>query len=416
MKDTKAQAKRNSKCRYCGSSELDRFFSLGDQPPSNSFIKQEQLHLEQKYPLDVYFCTDCYLVQLIDVVPATSIFDEYLYLSSTSKALKNHFRQLIEYASKRFALSKEDVVVDVGCNDGILLNEYSEKEIVRIGVEPSKVSEIARKSGLIVIEDFFTRNVARYICDKYGHPKIITATNVFVHVDNMNEFVGAFDVLLEDEGILIIEVSYLIDLIDKVIFDTIYHEHLCYLSLTPLMKFLESFNIEVFDVSRLNFGASGPSIRVFMQKKGGREKISDNVHSILAMEKEWGVGNKETYRAFNSKVEVLKTKLLGMIDEIIAGGSTIAGYGAPAKGNTLLNFLGITQDQIQFVAETNQMKQGLLTPGTHLPIVSEEELLKQMPDYALLLAWNYLDFFVDNSEYYGKGGRFIVPIPDPRIV
>ena len=207
MKDTKAQAKRNSKCRYCGSSELDQFFSLGDQPPSNSFIKQEQLHLEQKYPLDVYFCTDCYLVQLIDVVPATSIFDEYLYLSSTSKALKNHFRQLIEYTSKRFALSKKDVVVDVGCNDGILLNEYPEKEIIRIGVEPSKVSEIARKSGLIVIEDFFTRDVARYICDKYGHPKIITATNVFVHVDNMNEFVGAFDVLLEDEGILIISDS-----------------------------------------------------------------------------------------------------------------------------------------------------------------------------------------------------------------
>ncbi|MBC8226049.1 MAG: methyltransferase domain-containing protein [Gammaproteobacteria bacterium] len=356
------------------------------------------------------------MVQLTDVVPATSIFDEYLYLSSASKALRNHFKDLVGYVSERFHLNKEDVVVDVGCNDGILLNEYSDGEIVRIGVEPSKVAEIARKSGLIVIEDFFTRDVARNICNKYGHPKIITATNVFVHVDNMDEFIGSFEVLLEDEGVLIIEASYLIDLIDKVIFDTIYHEHLCYLSLTPLVKFLESYDIEVFDVTRLNFGASGPSIRVFMQKKGGKEQISDNVQSTLEMEKEWGVGNIETYRLFHSKVETLKKKLLGVIEEIIADGSTIAGYGAPAKGNTLLNFLGITQHHIKFVAETNEIKQGMLTPGSHLPIVSEEELLRLMPEYSLLLAWNYLDFFIDNSEYYKKGGKFIVPIPDPRIV
>ena len=416
MSSDTTQAIKHSQCRYCGSSELECFFSLGNQPPSNSFIKPDQVHLEKSYPLDVYFCSHCYLVQLLDVVPASSIFDEYVYLSSSSVALKNHFGKLTQYMENKFSLTKGDVVIDVGCNDGVLLNRYSNDGLVRIGVEPSNVAKIARNTGSIVIEDFFTMDVAKHICDKYGHPKIVTATNVFVHVDNMHEFLQAFEILLENEGILIIEASYLIDLVDQVIFDTIYHEHLCYLSLTPLIKFLGSFNIEVFDVERINFGASGPAIRIFMQKRAGHQQITDNVNSLLMMEQEWGVGDIETYRAFNSKVLTLKTKLLGIIDEVLSSGSTIACYGAPAKGNTLLNFLNLSQDQIEFVAETNEIKQGLLTPGTHIPIISEEELLSFMPSHALLLAWNYLDFFVDKSAYYKKGGKFIVPIPNPRIV
>ena len=410
------QAKKNTECRYCGSTDLTRFLSLGEQPPSNSFISPEQVESEESYPLDVYFCQSCYLVQLLDVVPAETIFDDYVYLSSSSKALKNHYAGLAEYITERFGLNTDDIVVDIGCNDGILLHGYQLPGLNRIGVEPSKVVEIVRESGLKVVNEFFSPETARHIVDVHGAAKVITATNVFAHVDNIGNFVEGVQLLLDNSGVFIIEAPHLIDMIDQILFDTIYHEHLCYLSLTPIIPFLARYNLEVFDVERVNFGASGPAIRVFVQKKPGMQNASDSVESMLEQESKWGIGKIDRYMGYAGKVESIRSEVLGIINGLKKTNVQIGGYGAPAKGNTLLNYFNITTEQVGYIAETNELKQGLLAPGSHIPIVSEELFLERMPEYALLLSWNYLDFFLEKSEYIQKGGRFIVPMPDPRII
>jgi hypothetical protein len=409
-------AKKNKTCRYCGSTKLTRFLSLGDQPPSNSFISPDKIKFEKRYPLDVYLCQSCFLVQLIDVVPAEIIFDEYLYLSSSSKALKEHYANLAKMLTKRFKLKSGDVVVDIGCNDGILLEGYTLPGLVRLGVEPSKVAEIAIAAGFEVYKSFFGLKSSQTIVKKHKTAKIVTATNVFAHVDDIASFVAGLPTLLGNDGVFIIEAPYLIDLIDKTLFDTIYHEHLCYLSLTPMVPFLSRFGLEVFDIERVPFGASGPAIRVYIQNKTGKQMVKKTVKKMLDDEKKWGIGDIEKYLQYAQKIEKVKNNVLKLVEKIKLSGAKLGGYGAPAKGNTLLNYFGFTPNMLLCIAETNKVKQGLLTPGSHIPIVSEEEFIRIMPEYALLLTWNYLDFFLKKSEYIKKGGKFLVPLPKPKIV
>ena len=409
-------AKKNTTCRYCNSDRFVQLISLGTHPPSNSFISSDQIEQEERYPLELYFCQDCYLVQLLDVVPAEIIFDDYLYLASSSKALKKHYRLLAESLTERFELTAQDVVVDIGCNDGILLHGYSLHDLVRVGIEPSKVASIAANSGLEVVQAFFTPQTAKRIRQQYGGAKIVTATNVFAHVDKVGEFVEGLPILLDDDGVFIAEMPYLIDLVDQILFDTIYHEHLCYLALTPMIGFLAKYGLEVFDVERVPFGASGPAFRVYVRKQDNGTAIQDSVARLLDYESAWGIGDIGRYRQFAQRIDQIKQQVLQIIETVRSSGARIGGYGAPAKGNTLLNYLGITSNLLECVAETNPLKQGLLTPGSHIPIVSEEEFLEMKPDYALLLSWNYLDFFLQKSDYIRRGGKFIVPLPIPKIV
>ncbi len=409
-------AHKNSDCRYCHSNRVVKFLSLGDQPPSNSFLRPDQLHLEKRYPLDVYLCEECCLVQLLDVVSAEEIFGDYLYLASASKALKNHYATLATHVAKRQGLRAGDVVVDIGCNDGVLLSGYPDMGLTRVGVEPSTVADYAEAAGFKVVRGFFSPDAARQIVEKHGRAKVVTATNVFPHVDDISRFTDGLPLLLHDDGIFIIEASYLVDLIDQTLFDTIYHEHLCYLSLTPMVPFFKRHGLEIFAAEKVPFGASGPAIRVWAQKIGGPQPIQASVPQMLADEKAWGVGQLSRYQKYSAQVDGIKRDLLALIDKVRATGAEVGGYGAPAKGNTLLNSAGLTTARIKCIAETNKIKQGLLTPGSHIPVVSEEEFLTNMPAYALLLTWNYLDFFLKNSDYIKRGGRFIVPIPAPRIV
>jgi len=408
--------KKNKACRYCGSETLRMFVSLGDQPPSNSFLREDQVATERRYPLDVYWCERCFLVQLLDVVPAETIFDDYVYLSSSSKALVQHYGRLAGAVTARFNLKAGDVVVDIGCNDGILLKGYTLPNLVRIGVEPSKVAETASAAGMTVFRGFFTVELAREIAARHGRAKVVTATNVFAHVDEIGSFADALLLLLAPDGVFIIEAPYLIDMFEQVLFDTIYHEHLCYLSLTPMVPFLAKHGLEVVDVERVPFGASGPAIRVFVQPYGGGRQRSSQVPQMLDHEAEWGVHRPARYREFESAVKKIRDAVLAILARLMASGAQVGGYGAPAKGNTLLNYFGISSATVPYIADTNTWKQGLLTPGSHIPIVSEEVFLQRMPDYALLLSWNYLDFFLQHSDYIRKGGRFIVPMPSPRVV
>jgi hypothetical protein len=365
--------------------------------------------------LELYRCARCYLVQLLDVVPAEKIFDDYLYLSSSSRALVRHYAALAGDLAVRYDLKPGDLVVDIGCNDGILLHGYPVQGLVRVGVEPSKVADVAKGSGLEVIRGFFSSDVARQILVAHGPAKVVTATNVFAHVDEIGDFADGLPALLGSSGVFVIEAPYLLDMFEQALFDTVYHEHLCYLALTPVVPFLARHGLEVFDVQRVPFGASGPALRIFVQPAGAGRRRSEAVTEMLDAESRWGIAGLDRYADFARRVEAVRSGLCSLLGELHASGATIAAYGAPAKGNTLLNYAGLTSAIIKYIADTNSWKQGLLTPGSHIPIVSEEDLLAKMPDYALLLSWNYLEFFLEHSEYIRKGGRFIVPLPSPAI-
>ncbi|HJW93097.1 MAG TPA: class I SAM-dependent methyltransferase, partial [Thermoanaerobaculia bacterium] len=331
-------------------------------------------------------------------------------------ALKAHYAGVVGDISSRYGLKAGDVVVDIGCNDGILLSGYPVEGLVRVGVEPSKVADYAEAAGFNVVRRFFGPDAAGEIAQRYGKAKVVTATNVFAHVDNIGGFLDGVPLLLDDDGIYVIEASYLVDLIDQTLFDTIYHEHLCYLSLTPMVPFFDRHGMQIFAAEKEPVGASGPAIRVWAQKKGGPREVQPSVAQMLADEKAWGVGDMAHYQRYSAQVEGIRRDLRALIDQVRNSGARVGAYGAPAKGNTLLNYAGLSSAEIECVAETNPIKQGLLTPGSHIPVVSEEEFLERMPEYALLLSWNYLDFFLRNSDYIKRGGRFIVPIPTPRIV
>ncbi len=401
-------------CRYCGSDDLRAVLSLGDQPPSNSFLREEDIAHEERYPLELVRCGSCALTQLGHSVSGALIFDNYRYLSSSSTALRRHYGALARTLASRFELQAGELVVDIGCNDGILLRAF-DNSLGRVGVEPSNVAEIARAEGLDVIRAFFGEDVAREIVDRLGCARLVTATNVFAHVDSIGAFVAALPHLLGARGVFVAEISYLPDLIDGVLFDTIYHEHLLYLALTPMVPFLRRFGLSVFDVERVPFGASGPAFRVYIAPDAAMP-VSPAVDEFLEREERWGIRTDARYSAFAVAVSETRDEIGTLLQELAGQGARIGGYGAPAKGNTLLNYLELDRATIQMIAETNPLKQGLVTPGSHVPIVSEEEFIAAMPEYALLLSWNYVDYFLQNSEYIRRGGRFIVPLPEPRIL
>lgn len=415
MKKTKKNYYTILCCRYCQSKNLTSYMNLGSQPLADSFLRKKDIPTEKNYPLNVMLCRTCGLSQLSIVVDPTYLFGEYAYLTSSSNALIKHYKTLTEYISQRFNLNKSDVVVDVGCNDGTLLLGY-EENLTRIGIEPSSVAKLANKNGnLKILNEFLSLKIASQIVREFGTAKIITATNVFAHIDKIDEFLNAINVLLDEKGIFVIEAPYVIDMIERNYFDTIYHEHLSYLGLTPIVELLRKFNLQVMDVERVEVGASGPALRIFIGKKNAYSS-SSSVKKLLTYENKWGIKRISRYRSFQKTIQKIKKETVDEISKIVKINGKIGGYGAPAKGNTLLNYFEIDSKMIQTIADTNPLKQGLLTPGTHIPIVSEEKFLKNMPKYALLLSWNYLDFFLEKSQFVKNGGKFIVPLPKLRVL
>lgn len=414
-KTTRSTAVAKTSCRICGSADLMPYVNLGAQPPSNAFIDLSDIATEQAFPLRVNLCRECLLSQLSHVVSAASIFDEYAYLSSSSRALVQYYQEVIDKVVERFKPSPGSVVVDIGCNDGIMLRRYPRDRYVALGVEPSSAADHAVRAGFDVVRRFFDREAVQQIVGRHGRATIVTATNVLAHVDDLNAFARNVHDLLDDEGVFIAEFPYLIDMLEKVYFDTIYHEHLSYLSLTPLSRLLTRNGLRVFHVERSPFGASGPALRLFVCRAPPTHRTDSTVGDLLAFERRWGIGDPERYHRFATEVRTVKDKLLSLLGELGGAGQKVGAFTAPAKGNTLLNYMGLTPNDIVAAAENNPRKIGKVTPGSHIPIVSDETFMAMRLSYALLLSWNYADFFCQHSNYAKNGGRFIVPLPEPTI-
>lgn len=406
--------KHKTTCRICGSRDLEKFLSLGPTPLANNFLKEEQLGQEQYYPLDVYFCNNCYLIQLLDIVPPEVMFRDYAYMTSASNPMKTHFLGLAEEVNKNFKFNKNGMVIDIGSNDGTLLQCFSNYGFNTVGVEPaSNIAKLAEEKGIRTVNDFFDVKTAVKIREEFGDAHIITGTNVFAHIDDLESILHGVNHLLSDEGVFIIEAPYLLNLLNNIEFDTIYHEHLSYFSLHPLVYLFKKFDLTVVDVRQIP--VHGGSIRVFAQK--AHKPQSQNVKDLLLKEQNAEVYSFDTYLRFAQNVASVKEKLTVLLKKLKEKGSRITGYGATAKGNTLLNYCRIGTDLLDYISDTTFLKQGTYSPGMHIPIVSEKKFHEVPPDYALLLAWNYADEILKKeSEYRKKGGKFILPIPEPKVI
>ena len=405
------------KCRMCEGQNLVEFLDLGSTPPADEFKTEAQLReADVYYPLQVYMCDDCGLAQLGFVVSPEVLYrNDYPYESSTTEAGREHWARFARSVVAQLGVSASELVVDIGSNVGVLLEAFQTQKMRVQGVDPAPgIAASAVERGIDTICDFFGPEIARRIVGAQGRASLITGTNVFAHVDDLVSFMHGVDCLLADRGALIIEAPYFANLVAYTEYDTIYHEHLSYLSIRPLVPFFRRFDMEVFNVQQVEI--HGGSFRVFVGRRGVHP-VSPEVDRLLAQELETRLHAPETLQAFAHSVRQNRKDLLWLLHRLKNDGKSIAGVSAPAKGMTLLNYSRIGTEILDFVTEKAPLKIGRFTPGSHIPVRPDAELLRVQPDYALLLAWNFAEEIMRNlDEYRQKGGRFIIPIPTPRIV
>jgi SAM-dependent methyltransferase len=402
----------------CRASDLVKFLDLGFTPPADAFLRSEQLaEPETYYPLEVVSCRRCGLAQLSYIVSPTVLYrHDYPYEASITRTGRKHWAEFARTAFTSLALSPGELVVDIGSNVGVLLRQFQECGARVLGVDPAtNIARIAERNGIETLNDFFTADVAQSIRATHGPAALVTATNVFAHVDDLDAFVAAVKLLLAPDGVFVFEAPYFGNLLAQIEYDTVYHEHLSYLSLKPLLLFFERMDMTLFDVQERDI--HGGSFRVFVQRRHGKQAVTPAVGAFLAREQSLGLDRLEVLEAFANAVRDNRQALLTLLHGLKAEGARIAGVSAPAKGMTLLNYCRIGGETLDFVTEKSTLKIGRYTPGTHIPVTDDGELVRRRPDYALLLAWNFADEIIGNlTDFAAAGGRFIVPIPNPRIV
>lgn len=404
-------------CRSCESPNLEMVLSLGRTPLANALLTAEQLAKpEECYPLDLAFCRECSLVQILETVPPETLFRDYSYFSSFSDTMLRHAERIACRMVQARKLGDASLVVEVASNDGYLLQYYRQKRIPVIGIEPAE--NVARKAesdrGIRTLCEFFSRELAQELRGRGERADVLHANNVLAHVADLNGVVAGVGLLLKDNGVAVIEVPYLKEMLDRCEFDTIYHEHLCYFSLTALDRLFSRHGLVIEDVERLPI--HGGSLRIFAAPVESAVR-SSAISALLEEEAGWGVDQPQSYLGFGRRVEKVKADLDQLLRSLAAQGKRLAAYGAAAKGATLLNYCGIGRDLLEFVVDRSTYKQGRYMPGVRLPVYPPSKLLESMPDYALLLTWNFADEILEQqAEYRRRGGRFIIPIPEPHVV
>jgi SAM-dependent methyltransferase len=408
-------------CRSCGETTLQPILSLGSTPLANALLTREQLtQPEESFSLDLVFCSRCTLVQITETVSPEKLFRNYFYFSSFSDTVLQNSSRLADEMIERCGLGAESLVLEVASNDGYLLKNYKARGIPVLGVEPAlNIAKVAEESGVPTIPEFFDAPLAESLKAQGKQADVIHANNVAAHVADLHGVVKGMSLLLKPDGVAIIENHYVKDMIDHVEFDSVYHEHLCYYSATSFRNLFAQYSLTLVDVERLP--VHGGSLRVYFQPANGPRSLEKEgaarVNALLDEEAAWGVNHLDFYRNFGEKVEALRVELLVLLRNLRAEGKRIAVYGASAKSATLLNYYGIGAETLDYVVDRSIIKQGHFTPGTHLPIYAPEKLLEDQPDYVLLLTWNFAEeILAQQAEYRKRGGRFIVPIPQLKVV
>lgn len=405
------------RCRICKNEKLEKMLDLGEMPLANSFLDKNQLsQREIFYPLRVVWCESCSLLQIDEIVPPEILFKDYIYVSGTSEALRKHFEGLATEVVNNFKLNSESLVIDIGSNDGTLLKEFKKHHFKVLGIEPAvNISKMAQKNGIKTINNFFSEDIAKKIIRDNGKVDAITATNVVAHTNDLDDLLKGVSYLLKDDGVFVIEVPYLVDLLESGEFDTIYHEHLSYFAVRPLKKFFEEHDFKIINVERVKI--HGGTIRIFVTKKKSRYNINKNVNQLVSLEIKKGLNKETVYRKFAERIEKLKEDLVNLLQKLKSENKKVIGYGAAAKGNTLLNYYNIRPELIEFIADLSPMKQNKFTPGTHIPVYSPDKIYESKPDYMLILAWNFTDEILKQQlKFKEMGGKFIIPVPEIKIV
>ena len=407
---------RRTTCRLCAGPDLANVFSLAPTPLANAFVRREALERKQQlYPLDVFFCSACGHLQLLDVIDPVVLYEHYVYVSGTSPVFVRHFKDYADYVIARFETPADGLVVDIASNDGTLLRFFKERGRRILGIDPAKeIAAEARASGIPTVVDFFSPSLADQIRAEHGPANVVSANNIIAHVDDLASFMEGVRRLLAPDGVFVFEVSYLADVVENTLFDTIYHEHLDYHSVKPLAGFFARCGLEMIEAIRVD--THGGSLRGVVQHKGGPRPVGPSVAEAIAREKAIGLDRAETFRGFAAHIESLKAELVGLLRGLKSQGKRIAGFGAPAKTTTLMYHFGIEPGMIDFIVDDSPLKQGHFTPGMHIPVVPATQLLEHKPDYVLILAWNFAaPIMAKQVAFRQGGGQFIVPLPKVSV-
>lgn len=404
-------------CRLCISNNIIKLFSLEPTPPANAFVKKDSINTNQPcYPLDLYLCNDCFHVQLNTVVDPEILFKDYVYVSGTSPSFILHFENYARNVINRLNLKKGSFVIDVGSNDGTLLSKFKEIGMNVLGIDPAtEIAKVANQNGVETLNRYLTEEVVNEVINLKGPADLVCANNVFAHIDDLIGTTINIKNLLKEDGVFIFEVSYLVDVYEKTLFDMTYHEHLAYHSIRPLISFFRNNGLELFDVDRIP--THGGSIRGYAQKINGINKISPKINELISLEYKLALHKPNTYEKYFNNIELKSEKLNEFLKTILDDSKIIAGYGAPAKATTLMHHFGIDSKVIQFIIDDSPWKQGMYTPGLHIPVYDRSMLYQSPPDYVIILAWNFSENIISNNLKYSKlGGKFIIPLPELKVI
>jgi len=406
---------RRSTCRGCDGNDLELVFSLKPSPIGDAYVTAANINISQpSYPIDLYMCKHCGLAQLIDVIDPSILYGEYIYVTASSVGLSDHFQSYADSVIDRCGLNPGSLVVDLGSNDGTLLRSFQQKGMNILGVEPaSYIAAQATLSGITSIDKFFTPDLANEIVKKYGRAELITANNVFANIDDLMSWVIGVNDLLADDGIFVFESYYLADLLQNMVFDFIYHEHLSSFSVKPMVAIFKRIGLELTAVERV--ATKGGSLRYFVQRPGGPLSKDGSVQKMLELEENMGLYSKGTFAAYKNKINSLKEQTKKFLAEAKLEGKSIAGFGASITGTTLIYHFEIGE-YLDYLVDDNLAKQGRFSPGLHLPVFPSSVLYERKPNLVIILAWRFAETIINkNQAYLDSGGQFLVPVPSFKI-